>query len=132
MDKEKKQLLFFGYGLCIILAIISFNSWRRNGRGLIPGICFIGSLSLFSITYFNYYLLRPFLTRWMCVTHGIGQIMTGLILNIVFYLVFGLGAVILRLLRKDLLKRQIDDKKDSYWIKKEAEDFDQQNYMNQF
>jgi len=68
----------------------------------------------------------------MKAAHLIGIIVTGLILTIFFLVVFGIAGIILRLLKKDLLNRTIDLKRDSYWIEREDKPFDKDNYIKQY
>jgi hypothetical protein len=49
-----------------------------------------------------------------------------------FYLIFGIAGIVLRLLGKDLLDQKIDPKAVSYWIDKDQVDFDKNNYTRQF
>ena len=49
-----------------------------------------------------------------------------------FYLVFGVAGLILRLLNKDLLDQRMDGTAHSYWIKKDRIEFDKTHYTRQF
>jgi len=64
--------------------------------------------------------------------HFIGSVITGVILSILFYLVFGVTGMILRLLRKDLLDQRIDRAINSYWTSKDQVAFDKNDYTRQF
>ena len=61
-----------------------------------------------------------------------GIILTMLDLPMVGMGVFGIVGIILRLLKKDLLDQRMNYAADSYWIKKEQMDFNQNHYTRQF
>lgn len=132
MNKEKRQLKVFGYGLAIILMIIFIRLNHLSDPG-IPSF-FIGSAAIILsvITVFKWKWLLPVYDRWMKVAHFIGTLMTGLILAVFFYLVFGLVGIILRVLQKDLLGCAIDRDADSYWAKKDSPAPDLERYLKQF
>ena len=62
----------------------------------------------------------------------IGAVITTAILSLVFFLVFGLVGIILRLLRKDILSQRIEPDKESYWIRRERVEFKKERYTQQF
>lgn len=132
MDKEKKNLVVFGYGLAVILGFISFKIWHDHGWGIMHIVLFAGILALVLVTMLRYRSLKPFYTQWMKGAHFIGNVITGIILSVLFYFVFGIAGIVLRLLKKDLLDQKLDYAVDSYWIKKEQIDFDQSHYTRQF
>ena len=67
----------------------------------------------------------------MKVAHFIGATITGLILSLMFYVIFGIVGIILRILRKDLLNERLEPEAQSYWIKRNAHD-DDKYYEKQF
>jgi hypothetical protein len=54
----------------------------------------------------------------MAFVHGLGWFNTRLMLTIVYFLILALPAIVLKLIRKDLLDRKLDGKF-SYWVEKE-------------
>jgi len=132
MDKEKKNLIVFGYGLAVILGFLSFKIWHDHGWIAAHTILFVCISILVAVTKLRYELLKPLYTQWMKGAHFIGNVITGLILSILFYFVFGIAGIILRLLKKDLLDQRMNYAADSYWIKKEKINFDKSHYTRQF
>ena len=132
MKIKKKQLLVFGYGLAVILTFIGVRLWLKHGWVVFPVILGAVSVVLAGITVIDYQRLIPFYKRWMKVVHLIGTVFTTVILSIVFYLVFGISGLILRLLGKDLLDRKLEPKKESYWGKRKTAPFDKNRYTQQF
>lgn len=132
MNPEKRHLKIFGYGLAMILAFISFKLLREHSMDIIGIILLFFVVMFVLLTKFRLEKLVPFYQRWMRVAHFIGSIVTCLFLSLIFYIVFGLSGILLRLLRKDLLDRCIDPGIQTYWIKKEETAFAENRYTTQF
>ena len=132
MDKERKNLLVFGYGLPAILLFISARLWIKHGWVLACFILLLGAVFILYLTVFKLLILKRFYERWMKAAHFIGTVISGLILSILFYVVFGSAGVILRVLKKDLLDEKIEPFRDSYWIRRKVTAFDKNCYKNQF
>ena len=84
------------------------------------------------VTILKVDLLKPLYSKWMKVAHFIGTLITDIILCVVFYVLFGIAGIILRILKKDLLDRAIHPSSASYWIKRKQTDFDKKCYSQQF
>ncbi|MBN1869489.1 MAG: hypothetical protein JW847_02790 [Candidatus Omnitrophica bacterium] len=132
MNQEKKQLMVFGYGLAVILGLISFHLWRHHGWHIMHGILLPCLVALVLLTAIKYSSLKPLYKQWMKVAHFIGAVITGIILSILFYLVFGVAGIILRILGKDLLDQKIDRSANSYWINRDKVIFNKSDYTRQF
>jgi len=132
MDKEKKQILYFGYGLSIILAFIGVRLWLKHKTIVPVSIFLLGALAFLIITRVRWQALKLFYAKWMRVAHFIGNIVTTVIFSGIFYLVFGVVGIVLRLLRKDLLDQKIEPQRKTYWIKRERVVFDKKRYTQQF
>jgi len=132
MENVKKNLKVFGYGLAVILTFIAYKVWHDHGWLLIHALFAVAIASFIVVTKINYEWLKPLYKRWMVVAHFIGNVITSIILSVMFYFVFGIAGLILRLLRKDLLDRQLDFTADSYWIKRKQIKFEQEHYIRQF
>ena len=57
---------------------------------------------------------------WMAFAEAVGWFNTRLLLTVFYFVVLALPALVLKLLRKDLLDRSFRDR-DSYWIQKEKD-----------
>jgi hypothetical protein len=64
-------------------------------------------------------LLKPIYIIWMSLASALSWVNTRLILVVVFYLLVTPIGLIMRLFGKDLLSRNIDEDKITYWVKKE-------------
>lgn len=57
---------------------------------------------------------------WMAFARALGWVNTRVILTIVYLVVIGIPAIVLRVIRRDLLDRKCDAARPSYWVKKDA------------
>ena len=132
MNKNRKNLLVFGYGLAFILAFIGGKSFMAHGFHLGNRVCFITVAFLLVITLLDLPVLEIIYGYWMKGAHFVGHIMTLLLLSAVFYVVFGTVGVILRVLGKDLLEQKIAREKKSYWQPRLKGESDKKCYTKQF
>ena len=133
MTKEKKNLLVFGYGLAVIITFLVWRHETKQGGSWGPlAYGLLGLALIFAVvTTINYRLLKPVYDRWMAAAHVIGAIVSGALLTILFFIVFTLIGIILRLMQKDLLDRKINKKAASYWIRR-TQKFDPKACTQQF
>ncbi|OGX38752.1 MAG: hypothetical protein A3C36_00750 [Omnitrophica WOR_2 bacterium RIFCSPHIGHO2_02_FULL_52_10] len=132
MVNEQKNLKVFGYGLAVVLAFIAYKVWRGHGWVAVHAALLAGIFLFILVTAVRYQALKPLYIRWMKVAHFIGTVITGIILSVLFYGVFGVTGLILRLMRKDLLDRKWDAAAASYWIPKGQAAFEPEHYTRQF
>ena len=68
---------------------------------------------------------------WMKFAAALGWFNTRLLLTVVYMILFGLGAVVLKILRKDLLRRKPNGG-GSYWTDKPAVPHTEEHARHQF
>ena len=78
---------------------------------------------IISIIIFVITILRPSLFYfpnkiWFKFGILLGKIVSPLVMGIIFYLTVTPTGIIMRLLRKDLLKKKLEIKEKTYWVKK--------------
>ncbi|MBF0522358.1 MAG: hypothetical protein HQL24_04790 [Candidatus Omnitrophica bacterium] len=132
MNKERKNLLVFGYGLAVILSFIAIRLWIKHGISPIKIILLILAGIFFFISLIKVELIKPFYKKWMVVAETIGNIITHAIFIIIFTFIFSPVGIILRILKKDPLQEKIDIKAKSYWKKKVIHNKDLNRYQQQF
>ena len=132
MDKEKKNLLVFGYGLGVIAAIFGIAGFLKHGVQPVQGVFLLCSVIFTSVTALNWQALRPGYRGWMKVAHVIGTVMTTVVLTTVFFAVFTPVAVALKVMDKDHLGRKADRTAKSYWRRRPAVELEKQRYLQQF
>lgn len=117
-NKERKNLLVFGYGLAAIITGWSLLYWRKHPQAdwILGPLVLAAGLAV--TTFWRLEALKPIYKNWMRVAHMIGQVVTTVILSVIFYLVFTPVAIILRVMSKDLLDRRLELHKESYWQKR--------------
>jgi hypothetical protein len=77
-------------------------------------------------------ILIPVYDLWMKGAHAIGTMLTGLLLVVIYYSLFTIAGMALRLLRKDLLDRGLQPDRETYWHVRPPQPFEQKNYQRQF
>jgi hypothetical protein len=132
MDKEKKNLLVFGYGLGAISAIFGIASFLKHGVQPVQGVFLLCGIIFTSVTALNWQALRPGYRGWMKVAHVIGAVVTTLVLATVFFAVFTPVAVALKVMGRDHLRRKADRTAKSYWRCRPAVAWEKQRYLQQF
>ncbi len=132
MEKAKKDLLVFGYGLSLLMTIFGVR-WLIKGIWLPLADAFLlTAIVMFCLTLLNVEIIRPFYRRWMKVAHAIGGVVTTIIFSVLFYAVFSAVGIVLRLMKKDLLDETLNREAGSYWSKKTLETFQKKRYTQQF
>jgi hypothetical protein len=120
MNKQKeKQLKVFGYGLPLMLAFFGLrHGFKHSWDVLSFGLMFL-ALVVLGIALFNRPLLIKIFEAWMKVMGLFGAVVTAVILSIVYYLVFSVVSVILKLKGQDFMASQWNKEAKSYWIPKD-------------
>ena len=132
MTPTKKQILVFGYGMALILSFIAMRLSVKFGLLTVPVVLFALAGGFAYTTARDRQRLVPVYEKWMIGARFIGQIISTVLLTVIFYFVFGAAGIILRLLRKDLLNLNIQPAEDSYWQERQQRPFDQERYHRQF
>ena len=133
--------------------IVEINISKTNIRhfGIIIGLIFftISSIYLWKYNTFNIYyiilgiliiligyispnILKPIYYIWMLLGNIMGWLITNILLCILYYIVIGSIALILRICGKKLLELNWDKSKESYWNYKSSVSIDKDTYEKQF
>jgi hypothetical protein len=90
------------------------------------------TLLILPIVAFSPITLRPVFKLWLKIAHAIGWFNTQLLLSIIFILIFTPIGLVMRLLRKDPMKRKMLIEK-TYWEPYKLEGLrDKSRYERQF
>jgi hypothetical protein len=111
-------LIFFAIGLYPLIRGADLRVWS-----LVVAILFI-LISLIRPT-----MLKNFYVIWVKIGEFIGGIVSRVIMFILYFGLFTPVAFMLKVLRKDLLGKKIDDKKTTYWVTRDSQP---QSMKNQF
>ncbi len=128
LKKEKRDIRVV---FLIFSAIFVVLAWRHYPS--ILSYAFIGVvLVLLPLAVFAPTLLRPLFKLWMKLAHAVGWFNTQVLLTIVFILIFIPTGLIMKLLRKDPMKRKMLAE-ETYWEPYELEGLkDRNRYERQF
>ena len=128
MDKEKRDIRI---AFIIFSAIFTVVAWRHYPSTL--SYVLIGLvLVMLPIISFAPIILGPVFKLWLKVAHAVGWFNTQILLSIVFILVFIPTGLVMRLLRKDPMKRKMLAE-GTYWEPYEFEGLkDKNRYERQF
>ncbi|MBI5182760.1 MAG: hypothetical protein HY999_00125 [Nitrospinae bacterium] len=126
----REELRKFGITIGIVLGVLGgVFLWRD--KDYYPYLFILSILFLF-LGLVLPILLKPIYKIWMSLAIMMGLFMTGVILSLLFYLVFTSIGVISRLFGKEFLDLKIDRSQESYWKYKESKGFKQSDYERQF
>tara|TARA_B100002003_G_scaffold230352_1_gene240451 strand:+ start:22 stop:450 length:429 start_codon:yes stop_codon:yes gene_type:complete len=128
IKKEKRDIRIV---FLIFSAIFGVLAWRHYPS--ILSYAFIGVvIVILPLVIFAPTLLRPVFNLWLKIAHAIGWFNTQVLLTIVFILVFIPTGLIMKLLRKDPMKRKMLAE-GTYWEPYELEGLkDKNRYERQF
>ncbi len=132
MNKERKNLLVFGYGLALIFSIVAIRLWQKHGLSVNKIVLLAVAVILLFITTFKLKWLKPIYNRWMKMAGLIGEVVSTLILTVIFYSMFTIFGIILRFLKKDLLDQKIKPELNTYWVTRDSDQLDSKRYEQQF
>jgi len=132
MNKNKKDLLVFGYGLGLIALVSSIGGTLRHGFGPAQAVLVACALVFVIVTALQWEALKPGYTGWMKVAHVIGGIISTFILSVVYFFIFTPVGIILKLFGKDHLERKIDRHAKTYWRSRPQEEVDKEKHLQQF
>ncbi len=112
--------------------MIALGVWHyaHHGMDLITVIPIVLGAAALYLVLFNHSLLHLVLTYLTKLWYPIGQFITILLFIVTFFLIFAPVGIILRLLKKDILNRNFEQKPLSYWLDRPVKE--QSNYTQQF
>lgn len=126
--KEKRDIRIVFLIFCVIFGVLS---WRHYPSTL--SYAFMGVvLVILPLAAFAPILLRPVFKLWMKLAHAVGWFNTQVILTVVFIVLIIPTGLIMKVLRKDPMKRKMSAE-ETYWEPYELEGLkDRKRYERQF
>ena len=128
---SKSELRTYGLVMAAAAAAIALFLWYRGSidaaqNGGLVAAAFIGvSVGIPS-------MLRPLYTVWMLFARVLGFINTHILLGLVFYTIFTVIGLVMRLIRHDPLDRKLDADEKSYWSRREPSQLPRNHFERQF
>ena len=128
---SKSQLRSFAWVMDTFAIFLAIASWHFK---LFLGMQIFSVLSLIFIVFgiFVPILLQPVFVIWMLFARILAFINTHLVLAFIFYTLFTVIGLILRLYRKDPLDRELKNDLVSYWYRPEHKELPRDHYERQF
>ncbi len=130
LNLGKNNLKKFGVTMAAAFLVITLFILFKHKHNPLPIVCV--SLAFFIAALFAPAILKPVYIIWMRLAFVLSWINTRLILCALFYTIFTLIGLGMRLFGIDLLDRKIEKSKGSYWRKKEKKEFSALDYERQF
>jgi len=126
----KRELFKFGLTLAIVFSLLGVLCFWR-GKGFYYYFLFLSVLFLLpALTVPR--LLKPAHRVWMILTRILGWLTTRAILTLVFYVALTPIGVLGKLLGKRFLDAEMDNSKESYWIRREQREVSLERYERQY
>ena len=130
LNLEKNNLRKFGITIGVAFLLIAVFILFRHKQDILP-IVYV-SLAFFISSLLAPAILKPVYIIWMRLAFVLSWINTRLILCALFYTIFTLIGLGMRLFGIDLLDRKTKKSRGSYWRKKEKKEFSALDYERQF
>ena len=127
----KKDIRTFGFGLTGFLSIIgALNLFKGNND--ISCYFFAAGFIALIISIVRPYALKCLYKPMMLLAHAIGWFNTQVLLSLIFFFLISPISLVLRILKKDLLDKRIDNNCKSYWNNTSLKVKDKTQYQKQF
>lgn len=127
---NNKNLRRFGITMGIAVIVFALFLFAAKKCSIMPLI--VISAVFFTSAVVKPLILKPVYTGWMKLALILSWINTTLILLVIYYSVFTLVGILIKLFGVDLLDTKMEKTKSSYWQKKEEEELNNLDYERQF
>lgn len=127
----KKQLREFGLVVGIAFGVLATAQLLLHGK-IDPRILYAISGFLIVTGLLVPQILRPLNYVWMKLALVMGWIMNRVLLGLIFYVIFTIVAVIMRLGKRDALRRRKEPGATSFWIIRPDTPTPAERYERQF
>ena len=128
IKKEKRDIRIVFLIFCALFAVIAWRHYPSASSYALASLCLV----ILPIVAFSPIILRPVFKLWLKAAHAVGWFNTQLLLSIVFILIFIPTGLIMKLLRKDPMKRKMHAE-GTYWEPYEIAGLkDKKRYERQF
>ena len=128
---SKSQLRSFAWVMATFSVLLAAASWYFEVF-LGTQIFAISALILTVSGVFVPILLQPAYVVWMLLARMLAFINTHLVLAFIFYTLFTVIGLLMRLFRKDPLDRELENDLVSYWQRPEHKELPRDHYERQF
>lgn len=127
-------LLFF----TLVGLVLAWRSGLLGGYALQPGATWSAPVALWGVAVVVSAIglafpaaIRPVYLLWMAASFPIGWVVSHVLLGVTYFGLFGLFAVIFRVIGRDALGRRFDPRATTYWVRRPRQ-ADVRRYFRQF
>lgn len=114
-NPSRRDLMIFGLLFLAFAAIVgALFEWRTHAPGAARAVWIAGG-AITALFFLAPPLRKPIYLGWSYVTFPIGFVLSHVILGFVYYVVFTIGGLGMRLAGKDPMTRKFDKAAKSYW-----------------
>jgi hypothetical protein len=113
LSTTPKDLRKFAITMAVVLGLLTALTWYK-GSWSFPYLLLL-TLAFAGFGAIKPTLLKPVYIGWMTLAIIMGYFMTRIILSLVFYSVFSIGGLILKILGKDMLDQHSEPEAETYW-----------------
>jgi hypothetical protein len=130
INATPKEVRKFGITFSVLaIGLAAFSFYKESPLWVV----FLGGSVFFFLTgVWAYPILKPIYVGWMTFASALGWVNTGLILGVVFYLIFTPAGLVMRLLGKDPLGLRLDRQTTTYWVRRKSQAPDKKRYEKLF
>ena len=129
MKKEKRDIRLVFIIFCAIFSALAWRHYPSISSYVLMGLVII----MLPLIAFSPILLRPVFKLWLIVAKAVGWFNTQIILTLVYILIFVPFGPLIRLFRKDPMRRELLKKEETYWEPYEQAGLkDRNRYERQF
>ena len=107
------------FGLVFFAVFLIIGLWPLINEEQTRTWSILISITFLILGILNSKLLTPLNKLWFKFGIKLGAIIAPIVMTIIFFLIVTPIGLFMRLIGKDLLKKQYDKKKKSYWIKRD-------------
>lgn len=120
----------FGLLFSCVFALLGAILVRRGSE--VFSYFLVLSVVAFAVTWFRPSLLTPLNRLWMRFGALLHQVVTPIVIGVIFFAIITPLALAIRFARRDALRRCFDAEAESYWIKRDPPGPDATSFINQF
>tara|TARA_Y100000022_G_C13129593_1_gene319743 strand:+ start:234 stop:626 length:393 start_codon:yes stop_codon:yes gene_type:complete len=126
IEYKEKNCRNFGFTFCIIFGLIYIYQFLHDKNYLV--------FLIIALFFFVFSLIYPKIFRvinhyWIILGFKLGKIFSPLILSLIYIITILPVKLILKIFRKDILDKDIDYKRKSYWVVNNNKKY---NFKDQF
>jgi hypothetical protein len=108
-----KDLRKFAITMAVVLGLLSILTWYKESWSF-PYLLGL-TVAFLGFGFLKPTLLKPVYIGWMTLAIFLGFFMTRIILSVLYYSVFSIGGLIIRITGKDMLDERYEADADTYW-----------------